>query len=160
MHKVRIAVLGTGKKLPRLVSALLEKQIIPAENIFLSRHDGPDLERFEASGCRLLPDDASAKIYCDKSAGSINVNACGVNRDANDDEIITLNGGEYSITADVSAGSIKISNADAGQAEQADATTAVTTSTHARDVAEHVGDVVESAVAQAMDDVSDELEVL
>ena len=62
MHKVRIAVLGTGKKLPRLVSALLKKQIIPAENIFLSRHDGPDLERFEASGCRLLPDDASAVV--------------------------------------------------------------------------------------------------
>lgn len=119
-----------------------------------------DIDVSAGSASLMLPDDASAKIYCDKSAGSINVNACGVNRDANDDEIITLNGGEYSITADVSAGSIKISNADAGQAEQADATTAVTTSTHARDVAEHVGDVVESAVAQAIDDVSDALEVL
>ena len=119
-----------------------------------------DIDVSAGSASLMLPDDASAKIYCDKSAGSINVNACGVNRDANDDEIITLNGGEYSITADVSAGSIKISNADAGQAEQADATTAVTTSTHVGDVAEHVGDVVESAVAQAMDDVSDALEVL
>lgn len=112
-----------------------------------------DIDVSAGSASLMLPDNASAKIYCDKSAGSVNVNACGVNRDANDDEIITLNGGEYSINADVSAGSIKIGNTDAGQAVQTETATAATTSTH-------VGDVVESAVAQAMDEVSDALEVL
>lgn len=115
-----------------------------------------DIDVSAGSASLMLPDNASAKIYCDKSAGSVNVNACGVNRDANDDEIITLNGGEYSINADVSAGSIKIGNTgntDAGQAEQTETATAATTATH-------VGDVVESAVAQAMGEVSDALEVL
>lgn len=112
-----------------------------------------DIDVSAGSASLMLPDDASAKIYCDKSAGSVNVNACGVNRDANDDEIITLNGGEYSINADVSAGSIKIGNTDAGQAEQTETATAATTATH-------VGDVVESAVAQAMGEVSDAFEVL
>lgn len=115
-----------------------------------------DIDVSAGSASLMLPDNASAKIYCDKSAGSVNVNACGVNRDANDDEIITLNGGEYSINADVSAGSIKIGNTgntDTGQAEQTETATAATTATHA-------GDVVESGVAQAMGEVSDALEVL
>lgn len=60
MHKIRIACVGTGQKLPRLIAALVDKKIVPPENIFLSRGDGPDVERFEASGCRLLSDDINA----------------------------------------------------------------------------------------------------
>lgn len=61
-HKIRIACVGTGKKLPRLVGALLDKKIIPPENIFLSRKDGPEIECFEASGCKLLSDDINTVI--------------------------------------------------------------------------------------------------
>ncbi len=56
-HNIRIACLGTGEVLARAVHALLEHEVIPAENIFLSRKDGPAIERFTASGCTMLDDD-------------------------------------------------------------------------------------------------------
>lgn len=59
-HKIRIACLGTSEHLSRAVAALLDYDIIPAENIFLSRTDGPEVERFAASGCKLLADDMNA----------------------------------------------------------------------------------------------------
>ena len=61
-HKIRIACLGTSDSLSRAVDALLDNQVIPAENIFLSRTDGPQVERFSASGCQLLPDDMNAIV--------------------------------------------------------------------------------------------------
>lgn len=61
-HKIRIACLGTSDYLSRAVDALLTDQIIPAENIFLSKTDGPEVERFAASGCQLLSDDMNAII--------------------------------------------------------------------------------------------------
>ena len=61
-HKIRIACLGTSDSLSRAVDALLDNPVIPAENIFLSRTDGPQVERFSASGCQLLPDDMNAIV--------------------------------------------------------------------------------------------------
>ncbi len=59
-HNIRIACLGTGEVLARAVHALLEYKVIAPENIFLSRKDGPAIERFAASGCTLLDDDMNA----------------------------------------------------------------------------------------------------
>lgn len=61
-HKIRVACLGTGDLLPRAVDALLKGDVIPPENIFLSRKDGPQIERFAASGCRMLDDDMNAIV--------------------------------------------------------------------------------------------------
>lgn len=59
-HNIRIACLGTGDVLAHAVHALLKHKVIPAENIFLSRKDGPAIERFATSGCTLLDDDMNA----------------------------------------------------------------------------------------------------
>ena len=61
-HKIRVACLGTSDRLSRAVDALLHQNIIPAENIFLSKTDGELIERFTASGCKLLADDMNAII--------------------------------------------------------------------------------------------------
>lgn len=98
-----------------------------------------------------IPEDASANIKCKRSAGDIKINACGVNNTASDNENITLNGGEYKIDASVSAGSIKIGNNSGSNSN------AVTTATEPVEPVESVGDAVESAVAQAMSEVSDAL---
>ena len=59
-HNIRIACLGAGEGLAHAVHALLEHAVVPAENIILSRKDGPKIERFTASGCTLLDDDMNA----------------------------------------------------------------------------------------------------
>ena len=38
-HKIRVAFLGEGALLPSVVIAVLDKNIIPPENIFLSEKD-------------------------------------------------------------------------------------------------------------------------
>lgn len=72
-----------------------------------------------------IPEYSSATINCSKSAGSINLSAFGLNRNANDDEVVTFNGGKYNINADVSAGSIRITNANQ------ESTGEITTATYA-----------------------------
>ena len=72
-----------------------------------------------------IPEYSSAAINCSKSAGSINLSAFGLNRNANDDEVVTFNGGKYNINADVSAGSIRITNANQ------ESTGEITTATYA-----------------------------
>ena len=102
-----------------------------------------------------IPEDASANIRCKRSAGDIRINACGVNKTASDNEVITLNGGEYEIDAGVSAGDIKIQNSTPKEnAVQTTATDAIAVV----EPVEHVGDVVESAVENAMAEVSDALD--
>lgn len=78
-----------------------------------------------------IPEDASALIECNKSAGEIKINACGVNKKAEDGETITLNGGRNSVIyADVSAGNIRIVNTTS------DNTTAVVTAVGVVEVGE------------------------
>lgn len=119
-----------------------------------------------------IPENASAKIECDKSAGDIKVNACGVNKTASDNETITLNGGNFTIDADVSAGDIKIVSSEvtitAVDAVVISNNEVVTTATGIAEVdpvedvaevapVEAVGYEVQSAVEQAMADVSEAL---
>ncbi|MGN1108380.1 MAG: DUF4097 family beta strand repeat-containing protein [Oscillospiraceae bacterium] len=96
-----------------------------------------------------IPEDASADIKCSRSAGDIKINACGVNKTASDNENIKLNGGEYEIDASVSAGSIKIAN----NKSEDNAVTTMTGVAYVEPV-ESVGDVVGSAVEQAIAEVS------
>ncbi len=57
-----------------------------------------------------LPADASADIDCDKSAGSLIVYHGDVRADVDDDASITIGDGKYHITAELSAGSINITD--------------------------------------------------
>lgn len=57
-----------------------------------------------------LPEDASAVIECDKSAGDIDIDHGDIDEDMDDGDKITLGSGEYDIKAHVSAGDIKISD--------------------------------------------------
>lgn len=101
-----------------------------------------------------IPENASADIKCRRSAGDIKINACGVNKTASDNEKITLNGGGCEIDASVSAGSIKIGNSS----ESSNVVTTATNSAVAPvEPVEQVGDIVESAVEQAMSEVSNAL---
>ena len=57
-----------------------------------------------------LPADASADIDCDKSAGSLVVRHGDVRADVDDDASVTIGDGKYHITAELSAGSINITD--------------------------------------------------
>ena len=104
-----------------------------------------------------IPEDASARINCYRSAGEIRITAGGVNKTASDCETVTINGGKYQIDANVSAGNIRIgsgiSSPDSGVATTSVGVDAVAP---VEAVAE-VGDIVGSAVEQAMSEVSDAL---
>ncbi|MGN1340132.1 MAG: DUF4097 family beta strand repeat-containing protein [Oscillospiraceae bacterium] len=115
----------------------------------LARLDGYcDIDVSAGEAVLTVPEDASAKIRCSRSAGEIRINACGVNRLAGEGEDITINGGEYSISANVSAGNIRIESSSASGG-------AVTTATNViASEPEAVGELVESAVDQAMSEVT------
>lgn len=57
-----------------------------------------------------LPEDASAVIECDKSAGDVDVDHGAIDEDMDNGDKLTLGSGEYDIKAHVSAGDIKISD--------------------------------------------------
>lgn len=57
-----------------------------------------------------LPQDASFDVYCDKSAGDVTIKHGKVKESLSDDENKPINGGEYGITCNVSAGSINITD--------------------------------------------------
>lgn len=110
-----------------------------------------------------IPDNASADIQCSRSSGKIRVAAFGVDKFAADGETIQLNGGDYNIDVDVSSGSVSVVDGEmAASANDIVIDTnggIVTTATGIAEVApvEAVGDEVQSAVEQAMADVSEAL---
>lgn len=57
-----------------------------------------------------IPTTASASINCSKSSGSVGITACGLTKSAEDGEEFSVNGGAYTINANVSSGAIKITN--------------------------------------------------
>lgn len=59
-----------------------------------------------------IPENSSVKINCDKSAGDVVVEACGVSKSVEDGETVTIGGGRYEINAEVSAGNIYIVNSE------------------------------------------------
>ncbi len=116
-----------------------------------------------------IPDNASADIQCSKSSGIIRVAAFGVDKYAKDGETIQLNNGEYNIDIDVSSGSVSVVDGEMAapakditiDTNDGIATTAVAVTGVAYvDPVESVGDVVGSAVEQAMDEVSSALDNL
>lgn len=64
-----------------------------------------------------IPEDASVKFNCDKSAGDIRIMAGGVNTSAKDGDNYSINGGTYTFDLDVSAGDIRVVNSTASAVE-------------------------------------------
>ena len=60
-----------------------------------------------------IPENSSVKINCDKSAGDVVIDACGMSKSVGDGETVTIGGGRYEIDADISAGNIYIVNSEA-----------------------------------------------
>ncbi len=61
-QNVLVSVLGEGEYLPHLVRALLEKEVIPARNLFLSSKNEVACQAAEGYDVRLCEDDISAVI--------------------------------------------------------------------------------------------------
>lgn len=59
-HKIRVTFLGEGELLPIAVSAVLKKNIIPPENIFLSEKDRSAYGAFNEEGITFTSDDINA----------------------------------------------------------------------------------------------------
>ena len=61
-QNVLVSVLGEGEYLPHLVRAILEKEIIPARNLFLSSKNQVACQAAEGYDVRICEDDISAVI--------------------------------------------------------------------------------------------------
>lgn len=61
-QNVLVSVLGEGEYLPHLVRAILEKEVIPARNLFLSSKNEVACQAAEGYDVRLCEDDISAVI--------------------------------------------------------------------------------------------------
>lgn len=61
-QNVMVAVLGEGEYLPRLVRAILEKEVIPARNMFLSSKNAAAKAAAEGYGVTLCEDSAAAVL--------------------------------------------------------------------------------------------------
>ena len=93
-----------------------------------------------------LPADASFDAYCEKTAGDVTIKHGKVKKDLDDDENEVVNGGQYGIICDVSAGEITITDnvkvckapaiPEAKPTDSAAATAAVTTAIHTEPVIE------------------------
>lgn len=80
-------------------------------NINLSELNGEIIVNASAGNLDLnLPEGVDATIGCDKSAGSVTVNYGDIKNDLNDNEEVVIGTGKYSIFADISAGSINITD--------------------------------------------------
>ena len=110
-----------------------------------------------------VPDNTSAEINVDKSAGSVTVRADGKKHNLSDGASVVIGGGRYKINADISAGSINIDNTDSApkqkpSTEAAVATTCVTTAVDSADVLENAGNDIEMALENAGNEIGDALE--
>ena len=61
-QNVLVSVLGEGEYLPHLVRAILEKEVIPARNLFLSSKNQVACQAAEGYDVRICEDDISAVI--------------------------------------------------------------------------------------------------
>lgn len=102
-----------------------------------------------------VPDDTSAEINVDKSAGSVTVRADGKKHNLSDGACVTVGDGRYKINADISAGSINIENTDSAPKQNpAVETTCVTTVTGPAEI----GDAVEQSINSALDNAGNEID--
>lgn len=80
-------------------------------SINLSELDGDITVNASAGNLDLnLPEGVNATISCDKSAGSVTVKYGDIKNDLNDNEEVVIGTGRYDIFADISAGSINITD--------------------------------------------------
>ncbi len=61
-HNIHVAAIGGGEYLPRLIRAILDRQIIPAGNLILSMNSGEACAAAEGSGAALCEDNATAVV--------------------------------------------------------------------------------------------------
>ena len=61
-HNIRVAVIGEDEYVPRLVRAILDRQIIPAGNMFLSAQDKAAVEAAAGRGVQLCESSAAAVV--------------------------------------------------------------------------------------------------
>ncbi len=61
-HNIRVAVLGEDDHVARLVRAILDQEIIPAENMFLSALDAPAVAAASGRGVQLCENAAAAVV--------------------------------------------------------------------------------------------------
>lgn len=61
-HKIRVAVIGEGENLTRLIRAILEKQVIPANNMFISAKNQTAKEAAAGYDVVLCEDEAAAVV--------------------------------------------------------------------------------------------------
>ena len=61
-HNIRVAVIGEDEYVPRLVRAILDRQIIPAGNMFLSEQDKAAVEAAAGRGVQLCESSAAAVV--------------------------------------------------------------------------------------------------
>ena len=106
-----------------------------------------------------VPDDTSAEINVDKSAGSVTVRADGKKHNLSDGACVTIGDGRYKINADISAGNINIENTDnAPKQKPAVETTCVTTGTEPAEITEVVIYGIDDALDNAGNEIGDALE--
>ena len=61
-HNIRVAVIGEDEYVPRLVRAILDRQIIPAGNMILSAQDKAAVEAAAGRGVQLCESSAAAVV--------------------------------------------------------------------------------------------------
>ena len=61
-HNIRVAVIGEDEYVPRLVRAILDQEIIPAANMYLSEQDKPAVEAAAGRGVQLCESSAAAVV--------------------------------------------------------------------------------------------------
>lgn len=81
-----------------------------------------------------IPEDASAKFVCSKSAGDIRIMAGDLNKTANDGDKLSINGGSYTFNLDVSAGDIKVVSSTSSAVEVTSDNVVVASSVYQTDI--------------------------
>lgn len=61
-HKIRVAFVGKGELLPAVVTSVLEKNVLPAENIFLSVKDKEVHDAVADKGVVFCPDEMNTVV--------------------------------------------------------------------------------------------------
>ncbi len=64
-HKIKAAFIGEGGLLPTIVQNVLDQEILPPENVLLSRKDFEDANQLADRGTKFYPDDMNAVVKAD-----------------------------------------------------------------------------------------------
>lgn len=64
-HKIKAAFIGEGGLLPAIVQTVLDKAILPPENVLLSKTDFADRTALEKQGTTFYPDEMNAVVKAD-----------------------------------------------------------------------------------------------